>query len=67
MVIQRFFFLALSPKEREPDDAEYQYRKAVLINSSAITEGPISAWRDSLGVSMIIPCFLIGMSLSLKF
>jgi hypothetical protein len=39
----------------------------VLITSSASTEGPVSAWRASLGVSMIIPCFLIGMTLSLKF
>jgi hypothetical protein len=39
----------------------------VLITSSASTDGPVSAWRASSGVSMIIPGFLIGMTLSLKF
>jgi hypothetical protein len=38
----------------------------VLITTSATTEGPVSAWRASLGVSMIM-CFLIGVTLSLKF
>jgi hypothetical protein len=41
--------------------------RPVLITSSAIIDGPNSAWRASLGVSMIVPCFLIGMTLSLKF
>jgi hypothetical protein len=41
--------------------------RPVLITSSATTDGPGSAWRASLDVSMIIPCFLIGMTLSLKF
>jgi hypothetical protein len=39
----------------------------VLIASSASTEGPVSAWRASLGVSMIIPCFLIGMTCHSNF
>jgi hypothetical protein len=41
--------------------------RQVLIISSASTDGPGSAWRASVGVSMIIPCFLIGMELSLNF
>jgi hypothetical protein len=41
--------------------------RQVLIASSASTDGPGSACRASVGVSIIMPCFLIGMELSLKF
>jgi hypothetical protein len=36
--------------------------RQVLIVSSARIDGPGSAWRASVGVSMIIPCFLMGMT-----
>jgi hypothetical protein len=41
--------------------------RQVLIASSASTDGPGSACRASVGVSIIMPCFLIGMELSFKF
>jgi hypothetical protein len=41
--------------------------RPVLIVNSNSTDGPGSAWRASVGVSMIMPCFLIGMKLSVNF
>jgi hypothetical protein len=38
--------------------------RQVLMTKSTKTEGPGSAWRASVGVSMIIPCFLMGIKLS---
>jgi hypothetical protein len=34
--------------------------RQILIVSIASTDGPDSAWRASVGVSMIMPCFLFG-------
>ena len=51
-------FLTLGPKEREPDDANDQYRKAPTGRT------PLGVLR---WVFMIIPCFLIGITRSLKF
>ena len=35
--------------------------RQVLIVSSARIDGPDSAWRASFGVSIIMPCFLMGI------
>jgi hypothetical protein len=41
--------------------------RQVLIVSSARIDGPGSAWRASFGVSIIMPCFLMGMKISFNF
>jgi hypothetical protein len=67
------FFILLSNKVHQAWKNAYQTpprintARQVLIISSASTDGPGSAWRASVGVSIIIPCFLIGMELSLNF